>query len=456
MERNSFLLNMFIPDKRDINKIWPVLKNLGYTISFQNNLCFIESMDEERNNLIDELKNRNIGFQVFINISNDIRINEKHFKLNPITGIVKNKIRDEYADGLLDCYKDNRKFFDAKPKIFNGIHYPIIMINDSVIKTERFNTFEDKVSEDLSPKYPNITNSEHREEHNIWKNILPTDELDPASIHENKYHVVDDIWSISVASLRGKSHAHEGKHRDDSFSCETQNGWSIIAVADGAGSCRLSRVGAKIACQTATAYLKQCLNSDFCLNGDDGASIEFSIPNEEDLLLIRHFLISAINDAITTISKEAKSRQINKDELSTTLLLAIHHEWGNKSLVASIQVGDGAIALWHGGKNISIMGTADSGSYGGETKFITSNSLDKELSTRVFFAIKPDVDAIVLMTDGVSDDFFPYDKFMPGMFEEIICKLIGTENPEAALLEWLAYERRGSFDDRTIAVLYRR
>ena len=70
---------------------------------------------------------------------------------------------------------------------------------------------------------------------------------------------------IVAASVRGRSHAHEnpGKPRDDDFKISYCNdtGWYIMAVADGAGSAKFSREGARIACETVQTYCQGCLSS---------------------------------------------------------------------------------------------------------------------------------------------------------------------------------------------------
>ncbi|MBK6541817.1 MAG: protein phosphatase 2C domain-containing protein [Flavobacteriales bacterium] len=67
-----------------------------------------------------------------------------------------------------------------------------------------------------------------------------------------------------VASNRGRSHAHEGKFRDDDFKVASLNGtgWSIVAVADGAGGSKYSRKGSFIACNAAVQYFQEKLSPD--------------------------------------------------------------------------------------------------------------------------------------------------------------------------------------------------
>ncbi|MEG6521995.1 PP2C family serine/threonine-protein phosphatase [Desulfotomaculum sp. 1211_IL3151] len=284
-----------------------------------------------------------------------------------------------------------------------------------------------------------------------WKNLEPTDKEDWVEIEESGYQERKDGWAVAAASRRGKTHAHEGSHRDDSFDFGFQNGWSILAAADGAGSYRLSRVGAKMACSMAVEHLKAYLEN-FIIEENEGSAI----PKESDLLQIKRFLIETVQRIIQSVKDEANKRSVTFDLLSTTILIAIHHHWQGKNMVASIQIGDGLIAIWHGGSNVSILGKADSGVFASETKFITTKGIENELEHKVFFAIKPAVDAIAVMTDGVSDDFFPPETIMPKMFESVYQELIGSAKPNENLLKWLSYERRGSFDDRTMVILHRR
>ena len=107
----------------------------------------------------------------------------------------------------------------------------------------------------------------------LWKNI----EVDWDNMPEPKYKKDDtDTGYVKVealpdgtpqmdivaASKRGRSHAQEGKPRDDHFKLyhdDTTN-WYVIAVADGAGSAKYSREGSRIACETAVDHCKQLLS----------------------------------------------------------------------------------------------------------------------------------------------------------------------------------------------------
>ena len=84
----------------------------------------------------------------------------------------------------------------------------------------------------------------------LWRNI-PSD-TNAAFINRKKTHTkVLFRQKIVVVSKRGRSHAHEGKFREDDFAVNTlPNGWNIISVSDGAGSASAAREGSRLATTT--------------------------------------------------------------------------------------------------------------------------------------------------------------------------------------------------------------
>ena len=90
----------------------------------------------------------------------------------------------------------------------------------------------------------------------LWNNIetpldIPFYKADEFSSAE----FVPGEKRIVAASKRGRSHAHTGKPRDDHFEFKhLDNGWYVLAVADGAGSAIYSREGSKVACRTVVEH----------------------------------------------------------------------------------------------------------------------------------------------------------------------------------------------------------
>jgi len=302
----------------------------------------------------------------------------------------------------------------------------------------------------------------------IWKVLEPEDQSDPVPHETYDMWMRDKDWRVIAASVRGKLHAHKALWRDDAYSVDWVDGWTIIAVGDGAGSAKLSRIGSRVACAAAVTSLKGLLE-DFEI-GRRGNEV----PKENDLQKLKSFLVMAASEARNEIVREAHNRECNLKDLSTTLLLAVHAHWKKKHLIASIQVGDGAIGIFQNSGECTVLGVADHGEFSSETVFLTTGSelVKKPLDQRVLFSLKPDVQCIGVMCDGVSDDFFPEEKNLVKLFNgDPIEELQTTDggavrgimysvapNPQdgKTLLEWLKYEKKGSSDDRTLVLLYRR
>ena len=283
-----------------------------------------------------------------------------------------------------------------------------------------------------------------------WKILEPSDKEDPADHEVSKSQINSKKSFIAVGgSIRGKYHAHNALHREDSFNFHVSDQWSIIAVADGAGSCRLSRVGSKLAVNNALSFLEEKL-SEYILSENE----DIDQPLNDELLPLREFLVESIIDSRTKLESESNNREIDVKELSTTLLIAILKKWKDKVLIAGIQVGDGTIAVLSN-NSVTSISEGDSGEFAGETTFITSKSIDSRLPHKVQFTLKQDFQAIAIMTDGVADDFFPTDPVMLKLFEQVL-PIFNEKADEIqpSFINWLKYERPGSFDDRTLVILF--
>lgn len=295
------------------------------------------------------------------------------------------------------------------------------------------------------------------------------------------------------ACVRGRSHKHAGTNCDDWFEFDIAQDWTIMAVADGVGSRKLSRVGAKEACCAAVKILKEDLQQvtlgertnrkHFRGRGNDG---RFS---DTDMDQVEQALIRAMDAAYHAL-EEARDARKDKQEyidllgqnpevsdFSTTLLLAVHNcfvlEDKSYDFIMSLQVGDGMIAAVNIDNKLMMLGKPDSGEFAGQTIPINNVKIrdDKEKRRRVFTTVQR-LKAVMLMTDGVADDYFPNDPGMLRLYEDLVKQEIITpaatsdqaarpeiEQPisaEEKLRRWLdSYYVKGSFDDRTLVVLFR-
>ena len=275
---------------------------------------------------------------------------------------------------------------------------------------------------------------------------------------------------IVVASKRGRSHAQEGKPRDDDFSVSfnPQNGWYILAVADGAGSAKYSREGSRVACETVEAYCKERLAEQ----GDAFEKAVKTYANEKSqetlkpvIEKIHEILFKAATEAYKAISKKVEDCQgsaVLKD-FSTTLLLAVCRKFSFGWFIASFGVGDGAIAIYDKNSDgIKLLNEPDGGEYAGQTRFLTMDSIFRD-KTRIKMSIVPDFTALMLMTDGISDPFFETDANLAkkekwdALWTDLSSSVEFSDDNEQSqyqLLNWLDFWSPGNHDDRTIAILY--
>jgi hypothetical protein len=248
-------------------------------------------------------------------------------------------------------------------------------------------------------------------------------------------------WRLAAASRRGKLHAHEARYRDDAFALGTASRWNLLAVADGAGSCRLSRVGARVSTDTAIAGLTSAI---------------MALEDAHSPDALRQIATRGMLAAQGAVLAEAQRRQIPARDLSATLLLIAHlppSQEDPNHYIAAGQIGDGMILAMEGAEQFLILGEANVGNFSGETTFLTSVSAGELAKNARGYAL-PRVDLVMAMTDGIADDFFPPARFAPELARGITAALRKGNDPSQALLQLIAYEKRDSADDRTLAVLY--
>lgn len=236
-------------------------------------------------------------------------------------------------------------------------------------------------------------------------------------------------FSVTAASVRGKKHKHDGSNRDDSFAFEIIDGMAVAAVSDGAGSKAFSRIGAKAACEAVIKYSKIRLGAikrDFPnfrmdLGGDIG-SADFGKVCSQIAEMLRGSCAEAFAAVEAASEKRLKNPEFEsaldrKPELkdfSCTLLAAVfipvETKNGREYLTASIQVGDGMIAAVdeNADSALIILGDADSGSFAGETEFITSEQFRNPESLMSRTKVRRGkLTSFLMMTDGVADDYYP-------------------------------------------------
>ncbi len=245
---------------------------------------------------------------------------------------------------------------------------------------------------------------------------------------------------LVAASRRGLSHAHDAVYREDAYAFRLTDKWLLFAIADGAGSKPLARVGARLASDAAVAFLEQEL-------GDQA---------DEDISKRLHAVLAgALANAVTAVVVEAARRQRDPDDFASTLLVVAYRLASDDPLVGVAQVGDGGVAAQRQTGECLPLTVADRGSFAGESYFLTSPETQLTWGKRAqVLRVTEPFDALLAATDGVWDDFTPPYGSLDTLFSQLSPILGAAESePDKKLLDWLAYERRASFDDRTIVAL---
>lgn len=272
-----------------------------------------------------------------------------------------------------------------------------------------------------------------------------------------------------VASQRGRSHAIEGKPRDDDFALyfEKETESYIMIVADGAGSAKYSRRGAQIACNTAMNICKEKL-----ISHKEVFQKRNKLEGKNEIgKVLQETISNAVFEAYKSIENEALEKNYPVKDFATTLLLSICKRFEYGWFISAWWVGDGCIGIYDKGSQLlKIMGEPDGGEFAGQTRFLTMpDIIKKELYSRMKFEIIDDFTAIILMTDGVTDPKFETDANLNRIekWNELWDDLNGKnednakvdltdDNEQAAeqLLKWLDFWSKGNHDDRTIAILF--
>jgi hypothetical protein len=295
----------------------------------------------------------------------------------------------------------------------------------------------------------------------LWKVIEPDKELPFPKAHRSSDFRKCGGRNLLAASRRGRSHEHAGTFRDDDFGIELddKSGWSILSVADGAGSAEFSREGSRIAVEASIEYLNRALTRDFVVTLDR----LFERWSDDDVMRQIgsefHYLFHGMaSKAVQEIEAASASNFVEPRQFSTTLLVALIYPIGDDLFIATFWMGDGAIAAYGPKGTVKVLGVPDGGEYAGQTRFLDRSAIsDMGFGKRVRIGKLSGVEAVMLMTDGVSDPCFETDNGLiesdrwDCLWAEIEPKLKGNHS-EKDILEWLNFFVPGHHDDRTIAI----
>lgn len=245
-------------------------------------------------------------------------------------------------------------------------------------------------------------------------------------------------YRLLAASRRGKSHAHGGTYREDAFALvkgSLEMPWWFLAVSDGAGSHSLSRVGSNLVTSEAARLMEEHAQSGMC-----------------PLELVQGTALGALR----ALQREAERRGRPLADFSCTLLLLLYWaQTDGAEIAVSFQAGDGVIGEVRRDGSLNVLAEADGEKVAGTTHFLGGSFVSQSWERRFRQHSPEDTEGFLVATDGVSDDLVPWEANGPVLCAELR-NVLADEAPEQSLLQTLAYEKRGSFDDRTLALAWRR
>ena len=302
----------------------------------------------------------------------------------------------------------------------------------------------------------------------LWKN-LPSDPHArfPKPDHDSK--AIDNRGLRFIgASIRGRSHAHKGTHRDDHFNLITSNTaeWHVLAVADGAGSCKYSRRGSEIAAIRSTKSLRESLS------GQQGDLLENAFlkhqndPTEkthrELQKIYQHTVVKAIHESFLAIREDVDSEQSDTfKDFSTTLILAAIKKCQAGYIVMGFGIGDGCAVIYNKNKSIIQLTQSDSGEFAGQTRFLDNKLFqDSSVYSRISMHLVDNMTSLILATDGITDAKFETESMLAklppwdALWHELspIVEKGDIDSAKTRLIQWMDFWSPGNHDDRTIVL----
>ena len=185
----------------------------------------------------------------------------------------------------------------------------------------------------------------------------------------------DTRWQVLGDRVTGTAHVKRAIPCQDAFDFERfgpDDGWLIVAVADGAGSASHSEVGSRLACDELVRHVVELPA------GTDYAQLDMA---------------RAFAAAREVISAKAAELGLRPRDLATTALLAVV---GPESAVFG-QIGDGAIVIGDGSEYRTVF-WPEIEEFANVTNFLTESEFEKHLLTA---RLPESIRDVALMTDGV-------------------------------------------------------
>lgn len=204
------------------------------------------------------------------------------------------------------------------------------------------------------------------------------------------------IWKSAGNCVQGRAHIKNDTPCQDKIAKYIDHSIQIISLADGAGSCRLSHIGADLVTSRICEFVKDYFDEIIKLKEEE---IPPRIASD-----IKNILLSESHNLGCDI----------KDLSSTLLFVAVK---GECYLAGSL--GDGIIGILRKNNTLEVLSHPDNGEYLNETYFTTSSQSEKHL--RIYKGNLEDIIGFIIMSDGAGESLYNRkDKFLSSVCTQIL------------------------------------
>ncbi|MBQ6971361.1 MAG: protein phosphatase 2C domain-containing protein [Synergistaceae bacterium] len=243
------------------------------------------------------------------------------------------------------------------------------------------------------------------------------------------------MWKVSGTAVQGRNHESYGIPCQDKIFWLQDNGVTSAALADGAGSARLSHYGAEAVCREVCAKLCRDFRSLISLSDAGTAKRE---------------ILGAL---VSRLEHLASEMGCYTDDLLSTLIAAA----ADDEYVMLLHIGDGVGACFKNGK-MSVVSFPDNGEFKNETVFVSSH--DALPRMRLMKGRAEGISGFVLMSDGTSESFYDSrEKRLIPLADEIRHRCAAnsddTNKSELTALFTEVVRNTRTKDDCSIIVMYR-
>lgn len=217
----------------------------------------------------------------------------------------------------------------------------------------------------------------------------------------------------------------------------------IGAVSDGAGSCKYSDIGSKLAVETTLKYLKDW--PKWLKENQKDSSPEILKESAKQAFA------KTLTEVTEAFNKKAQEKSCSSKDFSCTLLVVVTTpDW-----LAAMQIGDGFIVIRQPESEYQLLFHPSKGEYANETTFVTASKALEKMQVKTLFGKQQ---FIFAASDGLEriainmKDLQPHPPFFQ-MFEKAL--EIRTENKKT-LQDWLKSEdvNKRTDDDKTILLFW--